>query len=686
MSNCNIHHKFNFATFFASSLTILTAFSIILLSSSKASADSSSAVDISVTVPASCSLTVSPEDTLSTTITPGNRGFIGTSTITSICNDPGGLAVYAIGYTNNIHGNNNLSADIGGNTIDIASNVTTGAPLDSEWNMTINAVAGTYAPTIVPEFDNAAHIIPTEYTKVAYRDTMTDIGDNATGAKFTADFNAYIKPTQAAGTYNGKVKFTLVHPSLKTAPASRPTTLDTGMTVNAKMKTLAAGSTKAYTDSDSLIKSINVHLETPAPSGFTPSDANTVSSATSEHPIYIVFDNTNSAGVMHFYTEGDRIVLSPDSSAMFLHMSSLSDFSDLSDWDTSQVTSMGGMFSNAGTSATTFSLDLSDWDTSQVTIMQAMFNNVGFDATSVSLDLSGWDTSQVTDMFAMFVGVGQDAASVSLDLSGWDTSRVTTMGSMFTYFGTSATTWSVSGLSGWDTSQVTDMSNMFTSAGRNATTFSLDLSGWDTSRVTNMDSMFLEAGKSATNWSIGNLSGWDTSRVTSMNGMFNSAGQNATTFSLNLSGWDASQVTDMGGMFVYAGQNATTFSLNLSGWDVSGTTYMNGIFALAGQNATTVSLDLSGWDTSQATDMGSMFVYVGYNATTFYLNLSGWDTSQVTNMNGMLIVSGANAANWTVIIPQTNGNNISNATNRLYGKTTSVYSEPPSGKSFTLAQ
>ena len=46
-----------------------------------------------------------------------------------------------------------------------------------------------------------------------------------------------------------------------------------------------------------------------------------------------------------------------------------------------------------------------------------------------SLDLSGWDTSNVTDMGGMFEKCSN---LTSLDLSGWDTSNVTDMTDMFT--------------------------------------------------------------------------------------------------------------------------------------------------------------------------------------------------------------------------------------------------------------
>ncbi|MBR3246361.1 InlB B-repeat-containing protein, partial [Candidatus Saccharibacteria bacterium] len=52
-----------------------------------------------------------------------------------------------------------------------------------------------------------------EYTKVAHRDSSTDIGEDAEGATLTTTYASYISKTQAAGAYSGKVIYTLVHPS-----------------------------------------------------------------------------------------------------------------------------------------------------------------------------------------------------------------------------------------------------------------------------------------------------------------------------------------------------------------------------------------------------------------------------------------------------------------------------------------
>jgi hypothetical protein len=188
--NHNKHQSANATpTIIMGVLTGLTVLSGAILSSPNTNAEGSAGVNLSVTIPSACSLTIT-QDTLSTTIIPGNNGTIGTSTIQSICNDPAGLAVYAVGYTNDTYGNNTLTSTVGGTNYTIASNATTsGTPVSSEWNMTLQPVTGDYAPEIVTGY-SSSHTVPNIYTKVAYRNAMTDMGDNATGAKFTATFNA----------------------------------------------------------------------------------------------------------------------------------------------------------------------------------------------------------------------------------------------------------------------------------------------------------------------------------------------------------------------------------------------------------------------------------------------------------------------------------------------------------------
>ena len=70
--------------------------------------------------------------------------------------------------------------------------------------------------------------------------------------------------------------------------------------------------------------------------------------------------------------------------------------------------------------------DVSNFDTSSVTAMNGMFQDCN-DVTS--LDVSGFNTSLVTNMYAMFYRCR--AATAGLDVSSFDTSSVTNMQYMF---------------------------------------------------------------------------------------------------------------------------------------------------------------------------------------------------------------------------------------------------------------
>lgn len=104
-------------------------------------------------------------------------------------------------------------------------------------------------------------------------------------------------------------------------------------------------------------------------------------------------------------------------------------------------------------------------------------------------------------------------------------------------------------------------------------------------------------------------------------------------------------------------------------------------------NATSFSLDLSSWNTESANNMFWMFNRCGYSSSTFNLNIGNFNTSKVTSMSDMFSSAGYNATTWNVTIPLTNGNGISNTTERLYGRSTSVYINSRSartGRLFTL--
>ncbi len=123
----------------------------------------------------------------------------------------------------------------------------------------------------------------------------------------------------------------------------------------------------------------------------------------------------------------------------------------VSEWDTSNVELMRGVFGRCGYKAD-FTVDLSKWDTSKATRMDMMFY-YGERATIKGVE--NFDTSNVTNMYRMFC----DCMSITeLDLSGWDTSSVTNMQQMF-YYCPKLTTIYVS--EKWSNESVTNSVQMF---------------------------------------------------------------------------------------------------------------------------------------------------------------------------------------------------------------------------------
>ncbi len=363
------------------------------------------------------------------------------------------------------------------------------------------------------------------------------------------------------------------------------------------------------------------------------------------------------------------------------------DIGDIGNWDTGEVTDMNNMFYYAGYKATTFDIDLSNWNTSNVTNMRDMFSSAGYSATTWSIgDISEWDTGKVTDMNSMFYYAGNNATTFTIDLNEWDTSNVTSMFSMFANAGNNATTFSLD-ISNWNTSNVTNMSSMFDSAGYDATAFTLDLSNWNTSKVKNMSFMFKRSGYNARTWSIGNVGNWNVSNVTNMSSMFDFAGVLARSWIVgDLSNWNTSKVTNMSCMFEDIAMNASTWSIgDIGNWNVSNVVYMNDMFAYTAQGSRVWTIgNISNWDTSNVTNMSQMFYNAALNCNSFNLDLSGWNTSKVTNMRDMF-KNASGAYYWTVKIPKTNSNGIENTNSRMYGKDSSTYAEPRSGKYFTVA-
>ena len=201
----------------------------------------------------------------------------------------------------------------------------------------------------------------------------------------------------------------------------------------------------------------------------------------------IFFERTSNEPIKINFTEEDRNNLIRidqlkgfyDFPGTFLGCRNLK-YINLSEIDTSKATDMRYTFKETYLLE---ELDLSSWDTSNVTTMEGMFNCGPYNLTT--LDLSNFDTSKVTDMSNMFSAY---LALTSLNLSSFNTGNVIDMGDMF--FG--CYNLITLDLSNFNTSNVTNMYGIFSGC-KNLT--SLDIRNFDTAKVEITNYMFFECYK-----------------------------------------------------------------------------------------------------------------------------------------------------------------------------------------------
>lgn len=191
--------------------TIIAGLSLI---SNKVEANS--AIDyVAISVPVSCSMSSIIENGEEHTAELQNgiyRDEIGVTNITTYCNDGEGFSLYAVGYTNEEYGNTLLI----GNGLNSNFNIATGTARDggtSNWAMKLLVDAGSANLITIDNGFSSYSAVPSTYTKVAYAESNTDT--SVQGISVSTTYAAYINSTQPAGTYTGKVKYTLVHPFLE---------------------------------------------------------------------------------------------------------------------------------------------------------------------------------------------------------------------------------------------------------------------------------------------------------------------------------------------------------------------------------------------------------------------------------------------------------------------------------------
>jgi len=130
----------------------------------------------------------------------------------------------------------------------------------------------------------------------------------------------------------------------------------------------------------------------------------------------------------------------------------------------SSVNNLSYMFNGASI----FNQDISLWDTSNVTTMEGMFQASAFDQP-----IGSWNTTNVTDMTAMFA-----LSQFNKDISGWNTTNVTNMVGMF-YKATNFN----QDISHWNISNVTNVTYMLNNCGLSVTNYDALLNGWATQSV-----------------------------------------------------------------------------------------------------------------------------------------------------------------------------------------------------------
>ena len=178
---------------------------------------------VNVTVPVSCSMSEAVSGNTEHTATIRNNEYesdIGLTNIKVFCNDKDGYSVYAIGYSEDTYGNTEMVYQ--GNATPAPSNIVTGTATSgntSNWAMKLSAVEGTYAPTILNGF-GSYRTVPSTYTQVA---TFAAQTDNTIGSTIQSTYAIFVSPTQQAGTYQGKVRYTLVHPNSEVPPTPQAT-------------------------------------------------------------------------------------------------------------------------------------------------------------------------------------------------------------------------------------------------------------------------------------------------------------------------------------------------------------------------------------------------------------------------------------------------------------------------------
>ena len=197
------------------SIPLVIIFALILsIPHSSATVSGASADSLTLSLPTSCTLSSVVNSAHNATLISGTyTSDIGKTTITTLCNDGNGYAIYANGLSNGTVGNNALISSVSSNH-NIATGIYHQGDTTSSWAMKLGNISGDTSPTppvIEQGYNNTYGLVPSTWTKVAGRTSGTT--DMITGSTFTTTYAVYTAPTQHAGTYTGQVAYALIHGS-----------------------------------------------------------------------------------------------------------------------------------------------------------------------------------------------------------------------------------------------------------------------------------------------------------------------------------------------------------------------------------------------------------------------------------------------------------------------------------------
>ena len=424
-------------------------------------------------------------------------------------------------------------------------------------------------------------------------------------------------------------------------------------------------------------------------------DDNIVSTISSEHPIYMWYDD----GTIYWYSEAEHIYYNFDAGSMFKELPNVQGIYDMNDIYSIYTENMEFMFHRLGSTASTFDLDLGDnFYTKNVYNMNSMFQGMASNClTYGGIDLGpNFDTSKVTQMNDMFSYI-----------------RVYTIHAPTTFVTTNVV--ASNNMFYGDTRLVGGAGTQYTPSHVDALYAHIDEGTSNPGYFTNRKTAMFKSGKevnarmkqfvnsSATYstsdttiqkiWKVpqqpapqflisenivstpdsqypiymwytpGSSSGWLTNPSvvnwwTEADLVFYNP--DSSFFYYNLfalddiaEGWifNSKYVTNMSYMFSYTGYNSTSFTLDLGDrFDTSKVTNMNSMFFLTGYSSTNFTLDLGDkFDTSNVTNMSYMFKNAGYSNTSFTLDLGDkFDTSNVTNMSNLFYETGFSSTIFTL--------------------------------------